>query len=193
MQLLSGTQLDPDQKAARKSLVSLLRIEAFRCVGKARPRKSLAIAGHRRHHSLRANHSQRYQYTTELHYEILQAGVPRLTIQLPVAQSLTRVQGEQIRDCRPKQQPPAPHHRIHQAGRKSYSLLLYSEQTIDSTPTTASLISPQPLEIEREAGSFTIAADDMLVEIDSAPDCVRSMPRVGRSPPIASTIAPSLS
>mgnify|MGYP000391702574 CR=1 FL=1 len=38
------------------------------------------------------------KFTTALTYEILQAAIPRLAIELPAAHTLTRLQGEQIRD-----------------------------------------------------------------------------------------------
>jgi hypothetical protein len=42
------------------------------------------------------------KFNTALHYEILQAAVPRLTVALPAAHALTRIQGEQIRDWQVK-------------------------------------------------------------------------------------------
>src|SRR5262249_11024316 len=51
---------------------------------------------------------------------------------------------------------------------KSYNLTLLSEQAVPAAPLTAQLVPPQPLEIERESGSFTLSADDMLVDVESA-------------------------
>ena len=50
---------------------------------------------------------------------------------------------------------------------KQYELTLFSEQTVEATPQTAPLNPPQPLEVEREAGSLTLSAEDTLVEIES--------------------------
>src|SRR5206468_4484584 len=47
-------------------------------------------------------------------------------------------------------------------------LTIYSEQTVEATPTTTALNPPQPLELERESGSFTLSTEDTLAEIESA-------------------------
>ena len=52
---------------------------------------------------------------------------------------------------------------------KTYSLTLYTEQPVETTPAQATLAVPQPLDIEREAGTFAVSADDTLVEVESAP------------------------
>ncbi len=124
------------------------------------------------------------KFNTQLCYDILQSAVPKLTIALPATHALTRLQGEQIRDWRvepiTKVQGMAPSAQLEGASQiltvefikpveKNYQLNLISEQTIDTTPLTTTLALPQPLEIERETGSLTLAADDMLVEIESAP------------------------
>ena len=51
---------------------------------------------------------------------------------------------------------------------KTYQLTVLSEQTVETTPVTVSLTPPQPLDAEREAGAFTVSAEDMQAEIDSA-------------------------
>src|SRR5205085_479315 len=51
---------------------------------------------------------------------------------------------------------------------KDYQLTLYSEQTVETAPATVSLTAPQPMELERESGSFTVSTEDTLAEIDSA-------------------------
>ena len=82
-------------------------------------------------------------------YEIAQGNVAKLTVVLPAAQALTRVEGEQIRDW---QITPGTNGlqlltvEFIKPVEKSYSLVLYSEQTIDSTPSTVELRPPQPLE-----------------------------------------------
>ncbi|MEQ2010408.1 MAG: hypothetical protein ABMA26_26780, partial [Limisphaerales bacterium] len=116
------------------------------------------------------------KFTTALRYELLQASVARLTVGLPPGHTLTRVQGEGIRDWNAaKTAPGLP------AGwqlltvdfakpvEKNYSLTLYTEQPVESTPLAVTLAVPQPLDIEREAGTFAVSADDTVVEVDAAP------------------------
>jgi hypothetical protein len=111
------------------------------------------------------------KFITTLRYDILQAPISRLSIELPATQALTRIQGDQIRDWQVK---PEGEHQVLivefiKPVEKSCTVILFSEQTLDSTPVTATLLVPQPLEIGRESGSLTVSADDTTVEIESAP------------------------
>lgn len=116
------------------------------------------------------------KFTTALRYELLQASVARLTVGLPPGHTLTRVQGDGIRDWNAaKTAPGLP------AGwqlltvdfakpvEKTYALTLYTEHPVESTPLAVTLAAPQPLDIERESGTFTVGADDTVVEVDGAP------------------------
>jgi prepilin-type processing-associated H-X9-DG protein len=106
------------------------------------------------------------KYTSRFHYKIVQGNAAQLTLALPAAQSLTRLEGEQIRDW----------HTTTDGGRQTltvefikpvenaYDLTLYSEQVVDGTTETPALNPPQPLNVERESGSLTISAEDTLVE-----------------------------
>ena len=111
------------------------------------------------------------KFNTALRYEILQAAVPRLTVALPASHALTRIQGEQIRDWQVKPDGERQVLTIEfiKPVEKACAVTLFSEQTVETTPLTATLEPPQPLEVERESGSFTLSADDTTVEIDSAP------------------------
>ena len=117
------------------------------------------------------------KFTTQLRYELLQANVSRLTVGLPPGHTLTRVQGDGIRDWSTA--------KVGQASRlpsdwsvltvdfakpveKTYALNLFTEQPVESTPLTVTLATPQPLDIEREAGTFTVAVDDTVVEVETA-------------------------
>jgi|GEM_PF-348564 len=118
------------------------------------------------------------KFTTALRYELLQASVARLTVGLPPGHTLTRVQGDGIRDWNVSKTGTAA--RL-PAGwqlltvdfakpvEKTYALTLYTEQPVESTPLAVTLAAPQPLDIERESGTFTVGADDTVVEVDGAP------------------------
>ncbi len=110
------------------------------------------------------------KYTTQLHYTILQGSAPRLTLTLPATQALTKLQGEQIRDWQIK--PDGDHQLLTvefiKAVEKSYALTLFSEQTVEGAAAAAMIAPPQPQEVERESGSLTVSAEDVLVETDSA-------------------------
>jgi hypothetical protein len=110
------------------------------------------------------------KFNTQLHYEILQAGAPSLTIALPTGHALTKLQGEQIRDWQIK--PDGDRQLLNvefiKPVEKSYVLTLFSEQPVDNAAQTTRLMPPQPLDAERESGSFTISADEMSVDVDTA-------------------------
>ncbi len=107
------------------------------------------------------------KFTTALKYNILQAPVPRLLIQLPSNQALTRIQGDQIRDWQIK---PGEQHQLLAVEfikpvDKTCALTLYSEQAVEEAPLEAVLAPPRPLAVERESGALTISADDATVEL----------------------------
>ncbi|MBI5387820.1 MAG: hypothetical protein HZA90_24425 [Verrucomicrobia bacterium] len=178
MQLLSGLQSDGEQKATSKlgGVLGADRVLSMRWQGKATEitRKSLVTADT----TATATVSPSViRFTTQFRLEILQAPLPKLVIGLPANQTLTKVQGDQIRDWRldvGQASRLSPSNQVLTLDflkpvEKSYTLTLHTEQTIESTPATATLVPPAPSEVERESGSFTVSADDTLVEIDSAP------------------------
>ena len=109
------------------------------------------------------------KYTTRVHYDIVQGNAPGLTLALPAAQALTRLAGEQIRDWQLKTDGDRQILTIEfiKPVEKEYNLTIFSEQTVEATPASVRLNPPQPLEIERESGVFTLAAEDTLVETES--------------------------
>jgi hypothetical protein len=171
MQLLSGTQLDAEQKATSKleGFLGSDRTLAMRWQSKAAEitRKSLVTVDTTASALVTPTV---VKFTTDLHYEILQAPLPRLIISVPTNQALTKLVGDQIRDWQIKPDGARQLLTVEfiKPVEKNYALTLYSEQSVESTAASTSLIPPQPLEIERESGSFSLSADDTLVEIDAA-------------------------
>jgi type II secretory pathway pseudopilin PulG len=106
------------------------------------------------------------KYTSKFHFEIVQGNAAQLTLALPVAQSLTRLEGEQIRDWHTTTDGDRQTLTVEfiKPVENAYDLTLYSEQTVDSAAENSALNPPQPLNVERESGSLTISAEDMLVE-----------------------------
>ncbi len=106
------------------------------------------------------------KYTSRFHYEIVQGNAAQLTLALPLTQSLTRLEGEQIRDWHTT--TDGDHQTLSiefiKPVENHYDLTLYSEQVVDGTAENSNLNPPQPLNVERESGSLTVAAEDTLVE-----------------------------
>ncbi|HEY0551107.1 MAG TPA: type II secretion system protein, partial [Verrucomicrobiae bacterium] len=117
-------------------------------------------------------------------------------ISVPTSHALTKLVGEQIRDWQVKPDGARQLLTVEfiKPVEKNYALTLYSEQTVDNTAASTSLVPPEPIEeslqgrvprvpiqnvpdpigdsrsssLQRESGTFTISADDTLVEIDTA-------------------------
>ncbi|MEJ0088800.1 MAG: hypothetical protein WDM80_03470 [Limisphaerales bacterium] len=128
------------------------------------------------------------KYTSKFHYEIVQGNAAQLTLKLPAAQSLTRLEGAQIRDWHTTTDGDRQTLTVEfiKPVENAYDLTLYSEQAVEDTrPLTPSLSPsggegarrageganatnvlnpPQPLNVERELGSLTVSAEDTLVE-----------------------------
>ncbi len=167
VQLLSGTPLENDKNKSRvEGFLGADRVLSLRWQGKTTEiaRKSLITVDS----TASAQVSPTVvKFNTTLRYEILQAAVPRLTIALPAVQALTRIQGEQIRDWGTKAEGGRQLLTVEfiKPVEKSYSLALFSEQQVETTPLNASLVPPMPEGVERVSGSFTISTDDTLVEV----------------------------
>ena len=122
MQLLSGTQLDPEKKATSKvsGFLGSDRTLTMRWQSKAAEvtRKSLVTVDTAASAQITPTV---IKFTTALRYEILQAAVPRLTVALPASpradphpgRANPRLAGQAGRRA------PGAHHRVHQAGRES--------------------------------------------------------------------------
>jgi len=170
VQLLNGTVVESSQTNGLSRVRGLLGAEravALRWQGKVTEvaRKALITADT----TVSAQITPTViKYTTQIRYDILQGAAPRLTLALPAAHALTRLVGEQIRDwqLKPEGERQVLTVEFIKPPEKSCTLTLYSEQTVEAG-APARLDPPQPLEIEREAGSLTLSAEDMVAETDS--------------------------
>jgi hypothetical protein len=106
------------------------------------------------------------KYTTHFRYEILQGNAPRLVVALPAQQTLTKLQGEGVRDWVVKDQLLKVE--FVRPVEKTYALTLWTEQPVEGTATQIALAAPQPVGVERETGTLTVAAEDVVVETDTA-------------------------
>ena len=139
MQLLSGTQLEPERKATSRlnGFLGFDRNVTMRWQSKAAEvtRKSLVTAETTAGVQLTPTV---LKYTTGIKYDILQAAIPRLTIELPLTHALTKIQGEQIRDWQVKTDGERQVLTVEfiKPVEKSCTVTLFSEQSIENTPAT---------------------------------------------------------
>ncbi len=119
--------------------------------------------------------------TTTLRYEILQAPAARLRLALPATQSLTRIEGDQIRDWQVKAEGDRQILTVEfiKPVEPACAITLFTEQPVPAAPQTAEVVPPQPLDVEREAGSLTLSAEDATVEMVAAPGLRQINPPAG--------------
>ena len=100
------------------------------------------------------------KYRTDLKFEILQGAASRLTLTLPAAQALTKLQGEGVRDWAVKTEGDRQTLTVEfiKPVEKTYALTLFSEQSLDTTTTAIDAAPPQPEQVEREGGTITVSA-----------------------------------
>ena len=118
------------------------------------------------------------KYTGNFHYDLVQGSASELTLTLPPAQTLTHLDGQQIRDWHVAAE--GDHQKLTVSFLKpienSYDLAVDSEETVTNSSVT--LDPPQPLNADRESGLFTISAQDEQVRI-SAPSGLRQVDASG--------------
>ncbi|MBI5395530.1 MAG: hypothetical protein HZA91_09570, partial [Verrucomicrobia bacterium] len=172
LQLLSGTATEPQAKGGPAKIRGVLgadRTVSLRWQTKAAEAARKALVTCETSTGIQITPTV-VKLTTRLRYDIVQGNVPKLTLTLPAAQALTRLQGDQIRDWQIKTEGNHQLLTIEPIKplEKSYSLTLFTEQPVETTPAALSLAPPQPLEVARETGTLSLSAEDMLVETDAA-------------------------
>jgi hypothetical protein len=118
--------------------------------------------------------------TTVLALEVVQGALLRLEVSLPAGQSLTRLQGEQLRDWQVT--PGADGSRLAiefiAPIERAIRLTLQTEQPLEGSPIPVAWSVPQPLGVERESGQLTFTAEDMNVEVEGVTE-LRQVEAVG--------------
>ena len=109
------------------------------------------------------------KYTGKFHYDIVQGNAAQLTLTLPAAQALTKLDGAQIRDWHTTASGDRQTLTVEfiKPVENAYDLTIYSEQPVESAAENSVLNPPQPSGVERESGSLTVSAEDTLVEVAS--------------------------
>jgi hypothetical protein len=108
------------------------------------------------------------RYTTTLQYDVIQGRVAQVKVLLPAGQVLAKVVGDAIRDWQ-----------VTEAGGQSTltlgflrpvesatTVILSTEQTVAGLPVVAPLAAPQPLGVQRETGTFSVIAEDVMARLD---------------------------
>ena len=107
------------------------------------------------------------RYTSKFHYDIVQGAATQLRLALPTVQALTRLSGDQIRDWHLSVDGDRQTLAIEfiKPVANGYELTLHSEQSLDRPTGNTLLRPPQPLDADRESGSVTVYAEDMVAEL----------------------------
>ena len=109
------------------------------------------------------------KYSTQLRYEILQGSVSQLTLTLPASHALTSLKGEAVRDWSVKTENGQQTLTVDlmRPVEKTYALLLNSEQTMEKAASSVAIEPPKPLGIDRESGSISLSAEDVLMSAET--------------------------
>ena len=104
------------------------------------------------------------RHNTTLKYDILQGKPTNLTVRLPKAQSITKLDGKNIRDWRVETDGEFQTLTLDfvQPAEKAYTLGLLTEQPL--VDGGASLFPAQPMNVEREGGRLTLTAEDVMAD-----------------------------
>jgi len=171
VQLLAGTPLDSNQSGpgSVRAVLGSDRTVALRWQSRTAEASHQALVACDTATQVRVTPTV-MKFTTVFRFDIVQGNLAKLAVLLPANHALTRIEGEQIRDWRAT--PEGDHQmlivELIKPIEKSYSLTVYSEQSVESTPFQSALNIPQPQNIDRESGSLTLLAEDVLVEAEVA-------------------------
>jgi prepilin-type processing-associated H-X9-DG protein len=107
------------------------------------------------------------KYTSKFHYDIVQGQVTELTLALPAVQTLTHLDGGQIRDWHLATEGDRQILTVEfiKPVENDYVLTLATEQTVEDPNAGPVLNPPQPLSVEHESGSLVVSAENTLVNI----------------------------
>ncbi len=170
VQLLSGTALESDQKAKATvhGFLGPERTVALRWQSRAAEIARKVLMTCETSASVQITPTV-IKYTTQLRFDIVQGSLPRLVVKMPATHALTRLEGDQVRDWKISTEGSAQELTVEliKPAEKSYRLTLFTEQTIESATASVSLVASQPQDVERESGSLTVSAEDVLVETES--------------------------
>ncbi|MBC8324664.1 MAG: toxin-antitoxin system YwqK family antitoxin [Verrucomicrobia subdivision 3 bacterium] len=100
------------------------------------------------------------KFTTRFNYDILQGKPTNLTVALPAGQSITKVDGKNIKNWAVTD--GTLNIDFVQPAEKTYALTLLSEQPLAAA--AAGLTPPAPMGVERESGNLQLTAEDVTVE-----------------------------
>ncbi|HEV2329453.1 MAG TPA: LamG-like jellyroll fold domain-containing protein [Verrucomicrobiae bacterium] len=116
------------------------------------------------------------KYASKFHYEIVQGTTAELTLALPAEQTLTHLDGQQIRDWRVSPNGDRKTLTIDflKPLENDYLLTVSTEQSVDGSTGSTTLDPPQPLNVDHESGSLAVSADHTLVDI-TAPAGLRQV------------------
>ncbi|MBI3418071.1 MAG: hypothetical protein HY043_22505 [Verrucomicrobia bacterium] len=108
------------------------------------------------------------RFTSQFRYEILQSRISQIQFALPLAHALTRLTGEHVKDWRVTTEADRQLVSVEfiRATENATTLTLVTEQPLASLPATADLRAPQPLGVQRETGSLTVAVEDVVARIE---------------------------
>jgi len=102
-------------------------------------------------------------------YEIRQGRVSDLKIQIPSGQSMTKIEGEQVRDWQIKNEGGLQWLTVEfiRPQENQASIDLFTEQSVSGFPVTLEIVPPAPAGVHRETGRLSILSEDVVTRIET--------------------------
>jgi hypothetical protein len=168
VQLLSGTALETGNKSLARGILGANQQLTLRWQSKTAEvnRDALVTVDSKITASLTPS---AIRYTSQFRYEILQSRLSQLKLRLPPGHTLTKLDGEQIRDWQLTTDNGQPAIAIDfiRPVESATTLTLTTEQALTMLPSSVELIPPAPLAVQREVGMFKLTAEDVVVRVET--------------------------
>jgi hypothetical protein len=169
VQLQSGTTLpDPANKTAVRGVLGSERQVAIRWQSKTAEVLREAVLVVNSDITARVTPAIA-RYVSRFTYEILQARVSELKFTIPPGQTLTKLEGEQVRDWQVKSENGREVLTVEfiRPIENAAMLTLMTEQPLSGLPAILELVPPGPLGVQRENGAFRVRTEDVTARLDS--------------------------
>ncbi len=169
LQLLSGTPVEGNPDKTARGVLGSDRLLALRWQTKTAEITRDSVVNVEGQIEVHASPNA-IRYRSQFHYHVLQSRLAQLKFALPENQTLTRLQGDGIRDWRIESTNGAQAIIVDLLLpiETNATVTLLSEQMVAGLPATNDLSFPSPLGVQRETGSVTLTTEDVLAQIKTA-------------------------
>ncbi len=108
------------------------------------------------------------RHSTTIRCDVLQGRLARLSLLLPAGQTLTRIEGDALRDWQviEDDDPATLNVEFLRPVESTATLTVLTEQAVGELPATVEFTIPQPLGVQRETGVIRLTSEDVVVQLE---------------------------